>query len=287
MGLNIRRPALRPVDALIGPPSDPWKLVAALGPAALVALLITLLAGRFAQPAGYHQFHDARTLLGIPNFWNVISNTPFAIVGAASLLWLARGNPAMPQHLRLCYQTLFFGVLLTGLGSSIYHWAPTSATLIWDRLPMAIGFMGLFAGFLTERLQLKPETSRLLLPALLTYGIASVLYWAYTDDLRFYLIAQFYPLAAIPLVLWRTHPTFTRGADWLIALAIYAAAKVFEDIDGTIFALGQILSGHTVKHLLAAAGTYWLYRMLKQRRAIGTIPPRSTRNENERRSNFV
>ena len=38
-----------------------------------------------AQDQSYHQFADQRTLLGMPNFWNVISNVPFIVVGATGL----------------------------------------------------------------------------------------------------------------------------------------------------------------------------------------------------------
>lgn len=40
---------------------------------------------------------------------------------------------------------LFAGVLLTSAGSTWYHLAPTNDSLVWDRLPMTLGFMGLFA----------------------------------------------------------------------------------------------------------------------------------------------
>ncbi len=55
--------------------------------ASLVALLVVPI------PQDNHAFADQRTLLGIPNFWNVASNLPFIAVGAAGLLQFHR-HPA-------------------------------------------------------------------------------------------------------------------------------------------------------------------------------------------------
>src|SRR5581483_1787266 len=68
------------------------------------------------QPQDYHQFADQRTLFGIPNFWNVISNLPFVAIGAAGL-WRCRDD--------LAGTVIFAGIFLTGFGSSYYHWNPS------------------------------------------------------------------------------------------------------------------------------------------------------------------
>ena len=44
-----------------------------------------LLLSPIPQDQSYHQFADQRTMFGIPNFWNVVSNIPFLAVGAAGL----------------------------------------------------------------------------------------------------------------------------------------------------------------------------------------------------------
>jgi hypothetical protein len=246
----------------------PWpsgaRLAMLLAPAVVLIVLGALLMGPLQQPLDYHQFHDARALFGIPNVWNVVSNLPFVAIGAAGLAWLARAAGTVPPHLARCYQVMFAGVLLTGFGSASYHWAPGNASLIWDRLPIALGFMALFAGFVAERLVLPPKHAIALLAALSIYGAGSVATWAAFDDLRFYLIAQFYPLLTIPVILWLTPPRMTRGGDWLIAIGFYVVAKAAESLDGAVFALGGLISGHTLKHVLAAAGAYWIYGMLRR-----------------------
>jgi hypothetical protein len=42
------------------------------------------------QDQDCHQFADQCELLGIPNFWNVVSNLPFIAVGAVGLLRVRR-----------------------------------------------------------------------------------------------------------------------------------------------------------------------------------------------------
>lgn len=53
---------------------------------AAVSLAALLLVPPIPQSQIYHGFADRQTLLGIPNFWNVVSNLPFLLVGALGLL---------------------------------------------------------------------------------------------------------------------------------------------------------------------------------------------------------
>ncbi len=47
---------------------------------------------------------------------------------------------------------------------------------------------------------------------------------------------------------------------------LYGLAKVFEAADQEIFALGQVVSGHTIKHVIAAMAAGLHLRMLTVRR---------------------
>jgi hypothetical protein len=51
-----------------------------------------------------------------------------------------------------------------------------------------------------------------------------------------------------------------------IVVGFYALAKVLEALDKPISAAGHIVSGHTLKHLAAAAAGYCILRMLQKRR---------------------
>ena len=245
---------------------EAWRqrtfLLAGLAAAAVVAMAFVK---PIPQPLGYHDFRDGRALLGIPNVLNVLSNLPFLLVGLIGLRWVQAQSPEhLDPELRVPYSIVFSGLAATALGSAYYHWTPNNVTLVWDRLPIAMSFMGLYAAVLAERVTLKMAT--LFTLPLVALGGLSVGYWSLTDDLRPYLLAQFLPVLTIPLILWLYPARYTRGADFLVGIGFYALAKLLEEFDAGIYgALGMTLSGHTLKHLAAAVGAYWIYRMLKER----------------------
>jgi hypothetical protein len=236
----------------------------------VVAAAVLLCLPRLPQDPHYHDFADQRTLLGVPHALNVLSNLPLCIVGVLGLWQVRRGRFLQPAE-RWPYAVLFAGVALTGLGSSYYHLDPDNERLVWDRLPMTVAFMGFFAAQLAERVSLRAG-ARLLGP-LVALGAASVLYWHETErrgagDLRPYYLVQFYPLAATPLLLVLFPPRYTGAPYVWAALGFYLLAKIVElpALDRGIFLLSGVISGHTLKHLLAALGAYALVWMLAVRR---------------------
>jgi hypothetical protein len=207
------------------------------------------------QDQAYHQFADQRALAGIPNVWNVASNLPFALVGAVGL-WQFHRDPATV--------VLFGGIFLTAFGSAYYHWAPSDATLFWDRLPMALAFSAVLAAAVEERID--PRAGRLLLLPLVALGVASLMVWRATGDLRLYAWVQFFPVLALPVMFVLLPTRYTGTGYWIAAAGWYALAKIFEYADDRIYALGQLVSGHTLKHLAAAAACYAMLRYYQMRR---------------------
>lgn len=224
---------------------------------AAVSLLGLLLLPPVPQPQSYHLFADDRTLLGIPNFWNVISNLPFMIIGAIGLLRV---------HGSMSATIIFLSIFMTGFGSSYYHWHPDDAALFWDRLPMAIGFMAILAYLIEERID--AQVGAKLLWPLIALGVASLLLWRSTDDLRLYGWVQFFPCLVLPLVFWMFPPKHTGTLLWLVAAGLYALAKLLEYSDAAIYSGARVLSGHTLKHLVAAGACYAILRAFKTRRAL-------------------
>jgi hypothetical protein len=242
---------------------------------ALVGVLLLLAAGTLLVPPipqdpAYHRFADGRALLGVPNALNVLSNLPFTVVGIlgiAALLGSRRITFVDPAE-RRAYVVFFVGVLFTGLGSGYYHLAPDNDRLVWDRLPMTVAFMALLAAVVTERVGVRQGT-RLLVP-FVTIGLVSVLLWHFTEragagDLRLYALVQFLPLLVVPALMGLYPSRYTRGTDIFGVVVLYGLAKVFELGDAAILGLGHLVSGHTLKHLSAAAATWWVFRMLTNR----------------------
>ncbi len=163
---------------------------------------------------------------------------------------------------------------MVSVGSAYYHWNPTNASLVWDRLPMTIGFMGLFVTLLGEYVGNRLATL-LLVPAVVL-GLATVLYWHWTDDLRPYYWVQLLPLLTIPAVMRLFRGGYSHQWLLLVALGWYVLAKVTEWYDLAIFRHTQeLVSGHSIKHLLAAAGCYSILLMLQQRKAVQELLPKT------------
>ena len=236
-------------------------LFAGLGIFLIVLTAIFISMGPVPQDIDYHNFADRRTIWGIRNFWNVVSNAPFAVVGIIGTNFCCRHKP---EGALLAWTVFFIGVLFVPLGSAYYHLMPNNHTLVWDRLPMTISFMALFTALLSEAIDLNLE-KKLLIPAI-TIGIASVVYWVLVDDLRPYGVVQFGSLAALPFIYIFSRLKYP-GRSWLMhGLVFYILAKVCELADSAIFSLaGGVISGHSLKHMLAAVSTLAIYQMLKSR----------------------
>jgi hypothetical protein len=250
-----------------------WRLWVLIGAIAIAAGVLFFFPA-IPQSEAYHNFADKRALLGIPNCFDVISNFAFLIVGVWGLVVVWRQAEFADARERWPYVAFFVGVTLTAFGSSWYHLNPNDATLVWDRIPMTIGFLGLVAALLAERVSVR--IGLWLLAPLIALGVASVIYWEITQhqghgDLRPYVFAQFGSLLILILLIFLFPARYTRTYDLGISLGLYALAKLLEAADRPIYTALRFVSGHTLKHLAAALSAYWIVRMLRLRReAVGT-----------------
>lgn len=107
---------------------------------AIVLAIASFLIKPIPQPLSYHNFADQRAWLGIPNFGDVVSNLPFAIVGLWGLiaLWKPGSIKFSDARERWLYLIMFAALILTAFGSGYYHLAPDNARLVWDRIPIMI-----------------------------------------------------------------------------------------------------------------------------------------------------
>ena len=259
-------------------PRAAWLLLIAIGLAIAMALH-----GPVAQWAGYHAFADARAWWGLPNALNVLSNLPFALIGAWGLWGHSRGLPALPASRRAwwCFSA---ALCCTALGSAFYHWAPANASLVFDRLPIAWACAALLCAFLGERVDSRWAAAPALAAGLLI-ATGSVLWWWFTEqrgqgDLRAYLFVQFLPMLLVPAAIWLRLPALDAHAvcngAWWAVLGLYAAAKGVELADHMIFDALGFTSGHTLKHLLAAAAAFVLLRSTLARGARSQARPGAT-----------
>jgi hypothetical protein len=238
---------------------------------ALVAAIWLTFHGPIPQDAEYHRFADTRSLAGIPNAGDVLSNLALLLAGLFGLRALAggsRGEALSDRRVRIPYVIFFAGVLLSGFGSAYYHWAPDNQRLFWDRLPMTLAFTSLFVAVIGERVSPR-WAARLLLP-LLAFGGFSVFYWRWTEsagrgDLRPYALVQYGLILCLgmALLLFPSHSNV--GIPFVWVAAAYGLAKVSELLDAPIFRFTGFVSGHTLKHVLAGVAAALV---------VGTLPRR-------------
>lgn len=227
-----------------------WLLAAFAGPSLLAASGLALNPHGHAHLYAHgHPFVDARTFWGIPNALDVLSNAPLSLAGLWGLLAL-RGR-VLPTATRRAAQVFFAGLLLTGLGSAVYHGAPDAAALVWDRLGMAVTFAGALALAVAERVSQPPVPTILwttlllaLVSALLPLSHGNVLPWA---------VLQYGGVALIARWAVRAPADGAIGLRVGALIGWYVLAKALELGDAAVFhATGELISGHSLKHLAAA-----------------------------------
>ncbi len=237
--------------------------------------MVAMLLPSTPQPADYHQFADQRSFFGIPNFNDVISNLAFLLSGSAGLLFLRHiyqmPSQAVFHDLSEClpYWVLFISVALAAVGSMVYHWMPDIDQLMWDRLPIVIGISALLSATLVDRVS--PFAGLWALPLLVVLAVFSVVYWYWTElqgagNLNFYIVMQFYSILLIVWISLRFPSRYSHGNDVYQVIALYAIAKVSEMLDEPIFIwTDSWVSGHTLKHLIAAYAAYRIVEILRKR----------------------
>lgn len=154
------------------------------------------------------------------------------------------------------------GLLFTTIGSCLYHLAPTDATLLWDRAGMAFAFAGMLGIAASERVSVRSGIWLGLLTLLC--GAIALFVWSRSADVLPWSVVQFGGMAMI-LILSITRPIpKALGISLLWVVVFYAVAKIFEAFDHGVYeATGHMVSGHTLKHLVAALAALPIIRVLK------------------------
>ena len=225
-----------------------------LGVAALLAL--ALFGPMLPASAHQHTLADQRALWGIPCALDVLSNLPFAIAGLWGLVALRRVAPGMLDAPSRALASLFFaGLVCTAAGSALYHWQPQDAGLLWDRLGMVLPFAGLLG--LAGASRVSARAGAAAAGTVLLAGSLAVLWWSHSGNLLPWAVVQ---LGGMLVVLALACLPRRDGALALhlgAVMALYALAKLFEAADHAVFeATGQAVSGHSLKHVLAAAAAW-------------------------------
>jgi hypothetical protein len=221
------------------------------------------------QPTEYHNFADRRMLFGIPNAFDVLSNAAFALAGFYGFFRLWRGGRELRPSVRTSLLVYFAGLVLVAFGSGYYHLEPNNLTLVPDRLPMTIAFAGVFGAVVAERVSSRGGFAAV--AAMLVIGLTSVMYWKATDNVLPYAVVQFGGIAGVVVLLIAT-PRGPESLPWWSLFAWYGLAKVVETADVAIWqATGELVSGHSLKHLAAAmSGVAIAHALRRPAEQVGT-----------------
>lgn len=213
------------------------------------------------QSLEYLNFADKRSFFAIKNFGDVLSNLIFCVVGLLGLVCQYK-HKITTDHI---WSLFFVGIFLIGPGSAYFHYNPSESTLVWDRLPMGVAFLSLFAALLLDTFSLNRHAAKLILPCLLL-GSLSTIHWYLTEDLRVNIWVQVLPILAAIFIPLMFKSKLIRASYLLGAAFFYILAKICEFYDYQIFYMsGFSVSGHTLKHLLAGMAIYQIVKMYEVR----------------------
>lgn len=238
----------------------------------VVVSLVCIIAVFFLKPIfqdiSFHQFADSRKFFSIENFWNVVSNLFFLVIGVAGVQQLRLNKLILAKEIKAAYYIFFIAVMLVAVGSAWYHYHPGNDTLVWDRLPMTMAFMSLLSIALVEFVSV--TVGRIGLIPFLLAGIGSIAWWQYGElhhhgDLRPYALVQFLPIILLTLLFLFGEPVFNRWG-YIALFVCYLLAKLAEHFDLAIYNLTSgLIAGHLIKHIITAVGL-WLFLLYLQKR---------------------
>uniref|UniRef100_UPI0035B159FA hypothetical protein n=1 Tax=Hylemonella sp. TaxID=2066020 RepID=UPI0035B159FA len=229
-----------------------------------VFALLALWAGfgpSLAQAPHIHDYADQRAWLGLPCALDVMSNLPFALFGFWGLRVLGRVPAAALDGTQRALAALFFtGLVLTAFASGWYHWRADDAGLFIDRLGMSFAFAGLLGLAVASRITARAGAWTA--PVVLLWGVLGAWVCWRSGNLLPWAVLQGAGLAL--LLVLSTLPVRGVAVRWWLIIVIYAAAKLCELADHVIYeATGQLISGHSLKHLVAAFAAWPVIRALK------------------------
>lgn len=206
-----------------------------------------------ALPAGYHAFADHSHVGGLHPFGDTVSNLAFLFAG---LFVFVRARSGQERWLAAA-------LCLTCFGSWYYHLRPDDARLLVDRLPMAPAFAAMAGIILFD----KDERKGLIHTALLSVLFMAAAFLAlWSGNQSIWVAAQVYVLLLL-VVAAVTRPEMRAAA--IATFALYVGAKLFEGLDHEIQHLTGFVSGHTIKHILAALAPVMWFALWRRRCAEG------------------
>jgi len=200
--------------------------------------LFTRIMDKIPFPQSYHNFTDKREFYGIPNTMNVISNIAI-MIPALYLLQKQKGVSLLSVH-----------ILLLAVTSSYYHFLPNDERIFWDMIFVISLNTVILSFFISKNAGI----------LMYVFGIASVIYWKYNDDIRLYeFLKVVIPLYVISLL----YKNNQMNSYVYVIICCMVLVRISEYNDKDIYELThKKLSGHTLKHIIASVEIYYVILLL-------------------------
>jgi len=224
-----------------------------------------------------YEFACDGTLLGIPHFWNVVTNIPFLLIGIWGFTEVRRLRRA-GRTVSFNWTGIWVSTACIGLGSGAYHLFLTPFGLGLDRLAIAglIAFLGAHVAQVIHGI----GPSRRLTFWLVLVSETTVVVWMLGGSAWFYGVLQAAAGLGVVLVVVRADLRTRRGLRRLsvppgplyLFAACYGLAKVCELFDAEVCSATGWIGGHPLKHVFAALGLLLLAPLMGRRRTPGRGP---------------
>ncbi|MDJ0523699.1 MAG: hypothetical protein QNJ90_16655 [Planctomycetota bacterium] len=209
-----------------------------------------------------YEFACDGPLLGIPHFWNVVTNLAFLVVGWWGLRYLRRRGLALSPAFRNWTGVWVSSVVLC-FTSGAYHWFLTPWGLAVDRVAIC-GIIAFVTAHLIHVVLGRGPSLRISLGLLLLCE-ATVVVWVLGGSPWWYgalqAIAGFGALALVIAAHARGRLSFSPKPVYLFC-GWYAVAKLLELFDVPICEALGFMGGHPWKHVASAIGLWCLGRMM-------------------------
>ncbi len=217
----------------------------------IILLILAIFLPSIQQDQNYHNFADQRALFGVNNAFDTLSNLAFIIVGILGLFNFYNNKfIKISNSFSVILNLFFISIILTGLGSGYYHLSPNDFTLVFDRLALTLVFTFILA--MLANVRISERSGFHTLAELIILAPLTVLIWNYNGNLTPYAVLQFGGIIIIVLTLLLTKPQ-KQSPCFASLIILYGFAKLAEFYDVEIFKLSQnLISGHTLKHLIGA-----------------------------------
>ena len=220
-----------------------------------MGLVLLLVGGVLSLPSmsitpDYHQHAGQVSYWIIPAFTQCLASLGLVGVGVFGLIKHTRYT--LSADLITGLITFLIALILSGLGTIIYHWSPQNQTLLFKLVPVSLLCMGL--SFILLVSQSRLNQWGIYYGGMMLYGLFSPIYGVYTHQMQTYYVTQILPIALMILLIARVW-SFSYTTSLIYGVFFLMIGKLSEVGDHLIYQwTTQWIDGLSCAYLFYAIG---------------------------------